>query len=158
MDPLSSVPQSGSSAFAPGDFLEDLLESVLMNMGGAIARHAKLRPKTSRDRAFEINWRGQARKVITSMGTDGIGFLVFAMVSLSSTVVVAQDYRGTADQRTSCMPDAFRLCASYIPDAANVEICLRQRKFELSEACRSIFKQNDGLVASRIRNEPWRAN
>jgi hypothetical protein len=116
MDPLSFCRGPASSAFAPGNFLEDLLETVLMNMRDAIVRHAGLCPETSRDKAFE-NWRGQARKVITSVGTGGIGFVVFTMVLLSGTV---------ADERAPCTPDAFRLCASYALDAASVEIFLRR--------------------------------
>ena len=46
---------------------------------------------------------------------------------------------GTAEQRAACAPDAFRLCLSYIPDATNVEACLRQRKSDLSDACKAVF-------------------
>jgi len=52
---------------------------------------------------------------------------------------IAQENRGTAEQRAACAPDAFRLCLSYIPDATNVEACLRQRKSDLSDACRAVF-------------------
>jgi hypothetical protein len=130
MDPLSACRQPVDSAFAPGSFLGDLLGSLLnMNKRSAIAR-----------------WRW------------GVGLLAFATVLFSSTLVVAQDYRGTAEQRASCMPDAFKLCASYIPDATKVEVCLRQRTSELSEACRSVFEQNAGSVATRIKNDNWRTN
>ena len=52
----------------------------------------------------------------------------------------AQENRGTSEQRAACAPDAFRLCASYIPYASNVEACLRQRKSDLSDACRAVFE------------------
>jgi len=39
---------------------------------------------------------------------------------------------------------AFRLCLSYIPDATNVEACLRQRKSDLSDACRSRLRSRCG--------------
>ena len=68
-----------------------------------------------------------------------------------ATVADAQENRGTAEQRAACMPDAFRLCSSYIPDAAGVEHCLRQRRSDLSEACRAVFAQSLGQVASRNR-------
>ena len=42
------------------------------------------------------------------------------------------------------MPDAFRLCAGYIPDPTRVEHCLRQNKSDLSDACRSVFEQSAG--------------
>jgi hypothetical protein len=54
------------------------------------------------------------------------------------------------------MPDAFRLCSSFIPDPASVEQCLRQNKSDLSDACRSVFEQSAGPVVSRSkqRNGP----
>jgi hypothetical protein len=64
---------------------------------------------------------------------------VFVLVA-SGAAAFAQEDRGTAEQRAACTSDAFRLCASYIPDATNVEACLRQRKSDLSEACRAVFE------------------
>jgi hypothetical protein len=61
----------------------------------------------------------------------------------------AQEDRGTAEQRAACAPDAFRLCMSYIPDATNVEACLRQRKSELGDACRAVFDHAAGAASVR---------
>lgn len=58
---------------------------------------------------------------------------------ICNTAALAED-RGTPEQRAACTPDAFRLCSSYIPDADKVEGCLRQRKLDLSDACRSVFE------------------
>ena len=58
---------------------------------------------------------------------------------LCASAASAQDNRGTPEQRAACMPDAFRLCSSYIPDATMVESCLRQNTSQLSDACRSVF-------------------
>lgn len=104
-----------------------------------------------------FNWRLQPRKTTTHM-TMGVGIVLSAIVLSSSTLAVAQDYRGTAEQRASCMPDAFRLCASYIPNATMVEMCLRQQKPVLSEACRSVFEQSDGSAPSGIRNDSSSTN
>jgi len=65
---------------------------------------------------------------------------------LCNTAAFAED-RGTPEQRAACTPDAFRLCSSYIPDADKVEGCLRQRKPDLSVACRSVFEQR-GTIES----------
>jgi hypothetical protein len=62
-------------------------------------------------------------------------------LSLAAGAAFAQEGRGTPEQRAACTPDAFRLCASYIPDATNVEACLRQRKLDLSSACRAVFER-----------------
>ncbi|MGX4801814.1 hypothetical protein [Bradyrhizobium guangdongense] len=61
------------------------------------------------------------------------------VVALGSAAASAQENRGTAEQRAACTPDAFRLCSAYIPDPAGVEVCLRQRKSDLSEACKAVF-------------------
>ena len=80
------------------------------------------------------------------MGTGGVsskGKLLFVLLATLfwTAFAFAQDYRGTSDQRISCTPDAFRLCASYIPDGGKVENCLRQNVANLSPACRSVFGQ-----------------
>jgi hypothetical protein len=71
---------------------------------------------------------------------------------LYATTASAQEDRGTPEQRAACAPDAFRLCCSYIPDATKVETCLRQNKSDLSNACRSVFEQGAGPVASKSRD------
>jgi hypothetical protein len=50
-----------------------------------------------------------------------------------ATTASAQDNRGTPEQRVACAPDAFRL------------------KSDLSDACRSVFEQSAGTVASRSK-------
>ena len=67
---------------------------------------------------------------------------------LCATTASAQENRGTPEQRAACTPDAFRLCSSCIPDPTGVEQCLRQNKSDLSDACRLVFEQSAGPVAS----------
>ena len=79
------------------------------------------------------------------LGTRGVSpkgslLLVLLAAFFWTTTAHAQDYRGTSDQRTSCTPDAFRLCSAYIPDPAKVENCLRYNVSNLSPACRSVFE------------------
>ena len=70
---------------------------------------------------------------------------------LCATTASAQENRGTTEQRAACVPDAFTLCAGYIPVPARVEHCLRQNKSDLSDACRSVFEQSAGPVAIRVK-------
>lgn len=81
------------------------------------------------------------------------------VVALLATVICctenghAQENRGTPEQRAACTPDAFRLCSSYIPDSGQVETCLRQRKSDLTDACRSVFDQGSHAASRRGRND-----
>jgi hypothetical protein len=70
---------------------------------------------------------------------------------LCATTASAQQNRGTPEQRAACAPDAFRLCSSYILDPIGVEQCLRQNKSDLSDACRLVFEQSAGPLASRSK-------
>ena len=70
---------------------------------------------------------------------------------LCATTASAQEDRGTPEQRAACAPDAFRLCAGYLPDPTRVEHCLRQNKSNLSDASRLVFEQSAGPVASRSK-------
>ena len=76
-------------------------------------------------------------------------FIAVAATLLCATSAFARENDGTAEQRAACTSDAFRLCSNYIPDATKVETCLRQNKSGLSNACRSVFEQGTGPVASK---------
>ena len=69
---------------------------------------------------------------------------------IGNTAAVAED-RGTPEQRAACTPDAFRLCSNYIPDADKVESCLRQRKLDLSVACRSVFEHRAATASTESK-------
>ena len=47
--------------------------------------------------------------------------------------------QGTAQQRSVCTPDVFRLCSSFIPDVDRITACLVSHQQDLSEACASIM-------------------
>lgn len=77
-----------------------------------------------------------------------LAFAVIVLASLGDGAAFAQEDRGTPEQRAACAPDAFRLCISYIPDPIQVESCLRQRKADLSEACRLVFDHGSSTAAA----------
>lgn len=52
--------------------------------------------------------------------------------------------QGTPEQRAACGPDAFRLCASSIPNVGKTAACLRGHREQLSAACRTVMDTNDG--------------
>ncbi|MFK4650668.1 hypothetical protein ABIF97_000602 [Bradyrhizobium japonicum] len=80
--------------------------------------------------------------------------VVMLAATFGNGTAFAQENRGTPEQRAACAPDAFRLCLSYIPDATNVEACLRQRESDLSDACRAVFDHAAGTAAVRTIGSP----
>ncbi|TAI65650.1 hypothetical protein CWO89_12335 [Bradyrhizobium sp. Leo170] len=80
--------------------------------------------------------------------------IVMLLALIGNGAAFAQENRGTPEQRAACAPDAFRLCASYIPDARNVEACLRQRMSDLSDACRVVFEHAAGTASVRTIGSP----
>ena len=48
----------------------------------------------------------------------------------------------TQEQKTACMPDAFRLCSSEIPSIPGITACMRRQKASLSPACKAVFDKN----------------
>jgi hypothetical protein len=44
--------------------------------------------------------------------------------------------QGSPEQRQACAPDAMRLCSDFIPDIPKITTCMKEKRAELSEACR----------------------
>jgi hypothetical protein len=61
-----------------------------------------------------------------------------ALVALALAAAPAAA-QGTADQRSSCEGDAFRLCSADIPNVSAIEACLQRHEAQLSPACRAEF-------------------
>lgn len=66
--------------------------------------------------------------------------LALLLPLLATTPALAQ---GTEAQRAACGPDAFRLCASSIPDPGRIAACLRRERERLSGACRAMLDEAD---------------
>lgn len=62
--------------------------------------------------------------------------LLFAGLVLVA-VSPAQAEVGTAAQRSACMGDALKLCASEIPNTTRVIACLERNKEQVSPKCRA---------------------
>jgi hypothetical protein len=68
-------------------------------------------------------------------------FAAIAVLGLA-TVANAKAVEATYAQRMACTPDAFRLCASHIPDADAVRTCMIANKAKLSAACLATFPKD----------------
>jgi hypothetical protein len=67
-----------------------------------------------------------------------------AVLLLSTLPAAAQ---GTDRERSACMSDAMMLCASAIPDANRIEVCLRRNAAQISPACRLVIAEHDAVPA-----------
>ena len=67
-------------------------------------------------------------------------------LALASAPALAQ---GTQAQREACTPDAFRLCASHIPNVSAIAGCLRREEARLSPACRTAMQAATAPQAGR---------
>ncbi len=65
----------------------------------------------------------------------------------------------TQADASACTPDAFRLCARYIPDAGAIEACLRANRQSLSRACSVVFQPTTtGSDARQAKQAPSNQN
>ncbi len=81
------------------------------------------------------------------MGKFAYAVIASAFVSTATAPLPASAY--TQADADACTTDAFRICASAIPDASRVALCLAQNKRQLSSACASVFSRARGTSANR---------
>jgi hypothetical protein len=69
--------------------------------------------------------------------------IAFGALALAASLVTfageSSAQVATAEQRAACTPDAFRLCASEIPNIPAITACMRKNKTNLSPACKAVF-------------------
>ena len=66
----------------------------------------------------------------------------FTMAALlvTGSSALAQQNRGTEEQRVACTPDVLRLCSWEIPNVDRIVACLRHERSQLSAGCRQVLK------------------
>ncbi|QUS40755.1 hypothetical protein RPMA_19390 [Tardiphaga alba] len=75
---------------------------------------------------------------------------MMAAAVMIGTVVTVHAQGGTDAQREACMPDAFRLCATAMPDERRVENCLRDASPRLSRACYDVFYPPQAATPNQV--------
>ena len=66
--------------------------------------------------------------------------ITMAALLFAASSALAQENRGTDQQRVACTPDVLRLCSSEIPSVDRIVACLRREKSQLSAGCREAFE------------------
>ena len=64
--------------------------------------------------------------------------LIATSFALAALGTAAQAY--TAEQQQMCTGDAMRLCSSEIPDVDRVTACMVQKRAQLSDGCKAVFR------------------
>jgi hypothetical protein len=72
-----------------------------------------------------------SKRIAAALGT------ALTLVSTGSAFAL-----GTPEQRRTCTPDVYRLCAGEIPNVRAITACLVRQKGNLSPACRAAMEQN----------------
>jgi hypothetical protein len=75
---------------------------------------------------------------------------ILMLLAINAGPALAQ---GTAQQRSSCMGDAFRFCSEDIPNVARTEACLLQNRERLQPACQAEFGDSSN---SRLQPKHFR--
>jgi hypothetical protein len=78
------------------------------------------------------------QRIISSIS----GVTLFATLGLAFAGN-ASAYEITAAQRAACTPDAFRFCASAIPNVEAVKSCMIANRSKLSAACLAAFPKEE---------------
>jgi hypothetical protein len=65
---------------------------------------------------------------------------MMAALLVTGSSALAQENRGTEEQRVACTPDVLRLCSWEIPNVDRIVACLRREKSQLSVGCRQVLK------------------
>ena len=66
--------------------------------------------------------------------------LTIAALLVTGSSALAQENRGTEEQRVACTPDVLRLCSWEIPNVDRIVACLRRERSQLSAGCRQVLK------------------
>ena len=82
--------------------------------------------------------------------TGAVRPLMMAALLVTGSSALAQENRGTEEQRVACTPDVLRLCSWEIPNVDRIVACLRREKSQLSAGCRQVLRFE--ATASRAAN------
>ena len=76
--------------------------------------------------------------------------LALALVLSVSTFATSSSFAFSSEAQQQCTGDAFRLCASEIPNIAKITVCMRKNKANLSQGCRMVMDKEDSASKSKV--------
>jgi hypothetical protein len=81
--------------------------------------------------------------MLTSRNVVLAAIIAAGFIGTSRTTVHAQ-FEPSAEDRSACDKDAFKLCMSAMPSKEAVMLCLKGKKSQLSPRCRAQFDKRGG--------------
>ncbi len=80
---------------------------------------------------------------MTSTGSVFRGSKLVAATAFALGLLTTACFAYTQEQQQLCSGDAMRLCSSEIPDVDRVTACMVQKRAQLSDGCKSVFRKMD---------------
>jgi hypothetical protein len=78
--------------------------------------------------------------------------LIATTLALGLLTTAANAY--TQEQEQMCTGDAMRLCSSEIPDVERVTACMVQKRAQLSDGCKAVFRYVPPATATPVNYAP----
>jgi hypothetical protein len=104
---------------------------TLDNVGGSIGRDGRA-PMVDVDSKIAV-----LPRILRACALHPLAMAALLLVGSSA---LAQENRGTEQQRIACAPDVLRLCFWEMPSVDRIVACLRREKSQLSAGCRQVFE------------------
>jgi hypothetical protein len=74
-----------------------------------------------------------------------------AALALSASLLAGAAHAYTPEQQQACTGDAFRVCASEIPNVDRITVCMIRNRALLSPGCRVYFRSHEPAASRTVR-------
>jgi hypothetical protein len=85
--------------------------------------------------------------VMTNLRRGLFAALALALVGLPNAAFA--EFKPSAELRSACMSDVFRLCSAHLLNMDSVQACLLQRKAEASPKCQAAYEAESKTAAKK---------
>jgi hypothetical protein len=79
--------------------------------------------------------------------------LMVAVIAPLSSLAFNEGLADTNEARQMCMSDAFRLCASEIPNIPKITACMAKHRSDLSPPCRAVMDRDMSQKSRKVAEQ-----
>ena len=91
---------------------------------------------------------------MTFSGSIFRGGKLLVASAMTLGLLTTASYAYTPEQEQMCTGDAMRLCSSEIPDVDRVTACMIQKRAQLSDGCKAVFRKEPAAPATPANYAP----